>query len=76
MLRNAYLLILLPLIVSCATAPSALAVVTCPRIPAIAWGAPEPAFLPRMQELLSGKLPAPIQFDYSLKPAAKPTTKP
>lgn len=76
MLKNACLLILLPLTVSCASAPSAPAVVMCPRVPEIQWDAPEPAFLPRMQELLSGKLPEPIGSGYSLSPAKLPTTKP
>jgi hypothetical protein len=72
MKKLASLLICAPLLTACATAPSAPPaplVVQCPRVQPINWPAPEPAFLPRMQTLLSGKLPEPIPSDYSLPPA-------
>lgn len=62
------LVFLLPLSVlaaSCATAPSA-----CPRLPAKpVLGQPGPSFLGRMESFLSGKLPEPISYELTSKPA-------
>lgn len=76
-MRKRHFLISLPLLVaSCATVPSAPAVVTCPRVPQVEWDAPEPSFMPPMLNFLSGTLPALSPSDYSLKPAKLGTTKP
>ena len=71
MKKPALLLICAPLLTACATAPNVPPplVVQCPQVQPIQWPVPAPAFLPRMQTLLSGKLPEPIPFDYSLPPA-------
>lgn len=61
----ALLLLVTPLFVSCATAPSA-----CPRLPPPpALAPPGPSYLDRMQSFLRGKLPEPISYELTSKPA-------
>lgn len=61
----ACLLLLSVLVSSCATAPT-----ECPRLPAKpVLGQPGPSFLDRTQSFLSGKLPEPISYELTSKPA-------
>lgn len=56
------LLVLLPWLTACASAPSAPLPVPCPQPPVLDRPAPDvlaPSFLDRMQSFLQGKLPAP-----------------
>lgn len=56
------MLVLLPWLAACASAPSAPLPVPCPQPPALDRPAPDvlaPSFLDRMQNFLQGKLPAP-----------------
>jgi hypothetical protein len=76
MKKTIYSAACLLLLTACATAPSAPQVVTCPRVPPMAWPAPEPSFTEPMELFLSGSLPAPISYELTSQPAKPPTTRP
>ena len=77
MRKTALILSCASLLTGCATAPTHQPVtVTCPRVPSVAWAAPEPDFIDRMQDFLSGRLPEPISYELILPNAAQSTTKP
>ena len=68
------ILVLSLLLASCATVPSAPAVVMCPKPPALVKEQLGLEFTPRMRDFLSGKVPG--QTDYVLPlPRAIPNTK-
>ena len=72
----ASIVIMLPLLTACATAPRPVQVMeVCPRIPVlelqIKQEALDSSFLERMQLFLSGKLPEPISYELPLLPASQ-----
>ena len=72
---TALLLIWLTLLTGCASAPRVLVQAICPAIPELDQppAAQAPAFGPRMQLLLGGKLPEPISYELT-SPSARPST--
>lgn len=78
-MRKLLLLTLLwPLLLQgCATAPRVILQAVCPSIPPLDQppAQQEPTFSDRMGNFLSGKVPEPIGYDYSLS-SAKPDTLP
>ena len=72
----ASIVIMLPLLTACATAPRPVQVMeVCPRIPALELNIPSDAldssFLDRMRHFLSGKLPEPISYELHSEPASQ-----
>ena len=71
--KSAVTLTLLALLSACCTAPHAPPT-TPPRLPALELNAVGPAFLPRMQNFLQGKLPEPTNYALPLSGARLSTT--
>ncbi len=73
-----YLLLLPVLLQGCQTAPRVIVQAVCPAIPPLEQppALQEPTFSDKMASFLSGKVPEPINSDYSLPSAKLPTTQP
>ncbi len=78
-MKNACLLLICSaLLPACKTAPTAPPplVVHCPKVPPLEWPAPVLAFMPQMQNFLSGSLPKPTRYELTSGPARLPTMRP